>query len=196
MRHSVNPIDQVDLDNAKAWVHKNAFIKEKDREGKRFPYEQIPVANLPTGFGFDKYGLMVQGDFAVTVPESTEDSAEPMSNNSLSWPSPVDSPSNSSVNALVDAALEALNPKDTATNETAVIGLEGTAPPVDNHVLDISAENAAEDPDSMPQDSDLDPDMAAEEEEMVIQETACDLPPKPSSIDVAIGIRESLRPRA
>ncbi|KAL8367055.1 hypothetical protein RB599_010966 [Gaeumannomyces hyphopodioides] len=54
-REVVNPIDQADLVNLKAWSHRDSFDKGKDS----LPYRKLAAADLPPGFGFDKFGLMV-----------------------------------------------------------------------------------------------------------------------------------------
>ncbi|KAL8299207.1 hypothetical protein RB594_003659 [Gaeumannomyces avenae] len=70
-REVVNPIDQADLVNLKAWSHRDSFDKGKDS----LPYRKLAAADLPPGFGFDKFGLMVREEFAVSLPADTIETA-------------------------------------------------------------------------------------------------------------------------
>jgi len=64
---SVNPIDQIDLENLKKWPRKDPYIKMNDREEVQLEYRELTVDDLPEGYGFDEYGLIVRSEFAVTV---------------------------------------------------------------------------------------------------------------------------------
>ncbi|KAK7402782.1 hypothetical protein QQX98_011462 [Neonectria punicea] len=70
LRDSVNPIDQVDLVNLKAWPHKDPFINDKYLDEPPLPCEPLTAEDLPDGFGFDKFGLMVRKEHAVPRPET------------------------------------------------------------------------------------------------------------------------------
>ncbi|EJT68922.1 hypothetical protein GGTG_13514, partial [Gaeumannomyces tritici R3-111a-1] len=70
-REVVNPIDQADLVNLKAWSHRDSFEKGKDS----LPYRKLAAADLPPGFGLDKFGLMVRKEFAVSLPADTIEAA-------------------------------------------------------------------------------------------------------------------------
>lgn len=71
LREVVNPIDQADLEDLKAWSHRDSFGKGKDS----LPYKKLADADLPPGFGFDKFGLMVREKFAVSLPADTIETA-------------------------------------------------------------------------------------------------------------------------
>ncbi|KAL8379117.1 hypothetical protein RB599_008781 [Gaeumannomyces hyphopodioides] len=71
LREVLNPIDQADLVNLKAWSHRDSFDKGKDS----LPYRKLAAADLPPGFGFDKFGLMVRKEFAVSLPADTIETA-------------------------------------------------------------------------------------------------------------------------
>ncbi|OAQ58043.1 ATP-dependent DNA helicase PIF1 [Pochonia chlamydosporia 170] len=60
VKQSVDPIDPDDLVNLKAWSHKDPYVKKKDREGIALSLSKLAVTDLPAGFGFDKFGLMVR----------------------------------------------------------------------------------------------------------------------------------------
>jgi len=66
-RASVNPIDQVDLENLKRWPHKDWYIKMNDHEKVQLEYWELTVDDLPEEYGFDEYGLMVRREFATMV---------------------------------------------------------------------------------------------------------------------------------
>ena len=65
----MNPIELVDLINLKAWSHKSPFIKDKDLGRIPLSYEKLAVKDLLPSYSFDKYGLIVQKKFAITVPK-------------------------------------------------------------------------------------------------------------------------------
>ena len=67
LQESVNPIDQVDLENLKRWTHKSPYIKSRDHESVLLQYRKLTVDDLPDDCGFDKYGLVVRKEFAATV---------------------------------------------------------------------------------------------------------------------------------
>ncbi|KAM7204420.1 hypothetical protein V8F33_001722 [Rhypophila sp. PSN 637] len=69
--HAVNPIAQADLVDLKAWSHRESFNKDK----QSLPYRTLVAADLPSGFGFDKFGLMVQEEFAISSPAGTVEPA-------------------------------------------------------------------------------------------------------------------------
>ena len=51
------------------------FVKDKDPENVPLPFRELAVEELPPGFGFDEYGLLVLEKYAVTLPESRETNA-------------------------------------------------------------------------------------------------------------------------
>ncbi|EJT68022.1 hypothetical protein GGTG_14400, partial [Gaeumannomyces tritici R3-111a-1] len=60
VKESVDPIEPDDLVNLKAWCRKDPYVKKNDREGIALPFRKLVVADLPAGFGFDKFGLVVR----------------------------------------------------------------------------------------------------------------------------------------
>ncbi|KAJ2899375.1 hypothetical protein MKZ38_003082 [Zalerion maritima] len=60
VKESVNPIDSGDLINLKAWSHKDPYVAKNDHEGIALPFRKLVVTDLPAGFGFDKFGLVVR----------------------------------------------------------------------------------------------------------------------------------------
>ncbi|KAL8366290.1 hypothetical protein RB595_004861 [Gaeumannomyces hyphopodioides] len=71
LREVVNPIDQADPVDLRAWSHQDSFDKDKNS----LPYQELAAADLPPGFGFDKFGLMVREEFAVSLPADTVEAA-------------------------------------------------------------------------------------------------------------------------
>lgn len=63
IRHSVSPIDQVDLQNLAAWKDQGPF-KIRD-SSVMIPFEPLAISDLPPCFGFDTFGLLVRVEFAV-----------------------------------------------------------------------------------------------------------------------------------
>jgi hypothetical protein len=60
VKQSVDPIDLDDLVNLKAWSHKDPYVKKNDGEGIALSLSKLAVTDLPAGFGFDKFWLMVR----------------------------------------------------------------------------------------------------------------------------------------
>jgi hypothetical protein len=75
IRDSLDPLDQVELDNLGRWSGEDPFLKDKDPENVPLPFRELAVEELPPGFGFDEYGLLVLEKYAVTLPESRETNA-------------------------------------------------------------------------------------------------------------------------
>ncbi|KAK3983849.1 hypothetical protein QBC44DRAFT_390770 [Cladorrhinum sp. PSN332] len=63
VRAGVNPIEPVDLINLAAWKGEAPFIKDGDPEGIQLPFADLTFEDLPTGFTFDRYGLIVRLQF-------------------------------------------------------------------------------------------------------------------------------------
>ena len=59
IRDSVNLIEQSDLENLRAWSREDPP-----------PYKRLAVEELPDGFGFDKFRLMVREEYATTLPNA------------------------------------------------------------------------------------------------------------------------------
>ncbi|OCL13860.1 hypothetical protein AOQ84DRAFT_309859, partial [Glonium stellatum] len=64
LRLSANPIDLIDLENLKTWLDKNPFVKIKDKEGFQLQYRPVSSSDLPNGYSFDQYGLIVSVEVA------------------------------------------------------------------------------------------------------------------------------------
>lgn len=62
VKESANPIDCCDLINLKAWSHKDPYVAKEDKEGIVLPFTKLAVTELPAGYGFDKFGLMVRSE--------------------------------------------------------------------------------------------------------------------------------------
>ncbi|WQF76292.1 Putative JmjC domain-containing protein [Colletotrichum destructivum] len=65
-----NPIEQRDLDTLKAWSYKQAYVKQNGRGQHSLLFEKLADTDLPQGFGFDRFGLMVGKEFAVASAEN------------------------------------------------------------------------------------------------------------------------------
>ncbi|KAF9733857.1 hypothetical protein PMIN04_013076 [Paraphaeosphaeria minitans] len=58
LRNCVNPLGQIDLIDLAAWQNKDAYVK-KGRNGYTLTYDPISNSQLPAGYAFDRYGLIV-----------------------------------------------------------------------------------------------------------------------------------------
>ncbi|KAL5370778.1 hypothetical protein PMIN02_013048 [Paraphaeosphaeria minitans] len=58
LRNCVNPLRQVDLIDLAAWQNKDTFVK-KGRNEYTLSYGPISNSQLPAGYAFDRYGLIV-----------------------------------------------------------------------------------------------------------------------------------------
>jgi hypothetical protein len=70
LNHSVNPINQIDLENLKRWQDQIPYIKMNDRDRVSFQYKRLTVDDIPDGYGLDKYGVIVQGESGGVVSGS------------------------------------------------------------------------------------------------------------------------------
>ena len=59
---SANPIEPDDLINLRAWSHRDPYVKKGDDEGIALPFRKLATEDLPGGFGFDKFGLVVRNE--------------------------------------------------------------------------------------------------------------------------------------
>jgi hypothetical protein len=57
---AVNPITPDDLVHLKSWSHRDRYVKGNDGEGIALPFQKLAASDLPAGFGFDKFGLIVR----------------------------------------------------------------------------------------------------------------------------------------
>ncbi|KAK0729442.1 hypothetical protein B0H67DRAFT_468221, partial [Lasiosphaeris hirsuta] len=63
VRAGVNPIEPVDLQNLATWRSEAPFIKDGDPGGVQLPFVDLTSEDLPPGFIFDRFGLMVRRPF-------------------------------------------------------------------------------------------------------------------------------------
>ncbi|KAK4205911.1 hypothetical protein QBC37DRAFT_245950, partial [Rhypophila decipiens] len=57
---SVNPIEPDDLINLRAWSHQGPYVRKGDDEGIALHFSMLAATDLPAGFGFDKFGLLIR----------------------------------------------------------------------------------------------------------------------------------------
>ncbi|KAH0421178.1 hypothetical protein CcaCcLH18_13596 [Colletotrichum camelliae] len=72
---AANPIEQGDLDTLKAWPYKQAYMRQNGCDRYSLPFEELIITDLPQGFGFDKFGLMVGKEYAVASAKDDMDSS-------------------------------------------------------------------------------------------------------------------------
>jgi hypothetical protein len=65
----VNSIELIDLEQLKAWPDQTDF--EKGRHGRMLKYQMVTDSDLPDGYGFDQYGLVVLAEFACQLQPAT-----------------------------------------------------------------------------------------------------------------------------
>ncbi|KAF2254511.1 hypothetical protein BU26DRAFT_139666 [Trematosphaeria pertusa] len=68
---SANPISHADLENLAAWDHTETFVIKGDTEEVVLHCRPLTMKDLPDGFGFDKFGLIVRIAHAVTPGTGT-----------------------------------------------------------------------------------------------------------------------------
>ncbi len=79
IKDSINPIEPDDLINLKLWSHKEPFVKKNDK-GVTLPFRKLALEELPEGYGFDRFSVMVLEQYAVELPGAgidEEDSTTP-----------------------------------------------------------------------------------------------------------------------
>ncbi|KAK4222173.1 hypothetical protein QBC38DRAFT_520115, partial [Podospora fimiseda] len=75
LRESPDPLDPVELVNLGRWTAQGSYVKDKDRNKIALPFKELSLRDLPLGYSFDRYGLMVHRRFgekiwdAVLTPE-------------------------------------------------------------------------------------------------------------------------------
>src|SRR5436189_6014140 len=65
-----------DLVNLRAWQHQDSFVRKKDLGRIILPFRKLALADLPVGFGLDKFGLVVRKEHAVALPETNSANVE------------------------------------------------------------------------------------------------------------------------
>ncbi|KAK0749761.1 hypothetical protein B0T18DRAFT_407523 [Schizothecium vesticola] len=74
VKAGVNPIEPVDLQNLTIWRGEGPFIKDADPEGVQLPFVDLVSEDLPPGFIFDRFGLMVRRPFGPLAGANPVDS--------------------------------------------------------------------------------------------------------------------------
>ncbi|KAK8016051.1 hypothetical protein PG993_014240 [Apiospora rasikravindrae] len=69
-------IEPIDLDNAKAWKTQDSFVKTKDPDNAALPFRTVCAEELPAGYTFDLFGLIVPGDAAAHEPSDSRHSIQ------------------------------------------------------------------------------------------------------------------------
>ncbi|KAF2818217.1 hypothetical protein CC86DRAFT_461196 [Ophiobolus disseminans] len=75
LKTSVNPINSSDLAQLKTWSEKTDF-KKTGRTTCVLKYVPVSVPDLPVGYAFDQYGLIVPVDFASQLQPTTHTNAQ------------------------------------------------------------------------------------------------------------------------
>lgn len=70
VKESVNPIECGDWIHLKSWSHKGPYLAADGKREIGLPIQQLVVADLPTGFGFDQFGLLVRKECQADVDRS------------------------------------------------------------------------------------------------------------------------------
>ena len=63
LKTSINLVDLIDLENLKRWRDQNLYIKMNDCDRVPLHYRPLTLDDISDTYGFDKYGLIVQGEF-------------------------------------------------------------------------------------------------------------------------------------
>ena len=61
----MQPLEPTDLINVKSWTTNDPYAKDKDPDNVPLPFIALSAEQLPDGYGFDQYGLLVPGDQAI-----------------------------------------------------------------------------------------------------------------------------------
>jgi hypothetical protein len=69
LKACANSIELIDLEQLKAWPDQTDF--EKGRHGRILKYQMVTDTDLPDGYGFDRYGLVVLVEFACQLQPAT-----------------------------------------------------------------------------------------------------------------------------
>ena len=60
LKEGVNPIEPADLQNLTRWRDEGPFVKESDPDKVQLQFVDLACEDLPPGFAFDQFGLMVR----------------------------------------------------------------------------------------------------------------------------------------
>jgi hypothetical protein len=60
IRESPNILDLIELENLGRWIAVGPYVKDKDPDNIVLPFEGLSVGDLPSGYSFDRYGLIVR----------------------------------------------------------------------------------------------------------------------------------------
>jgi hypothetical protein len=63
IRDSPDPLDPVELENLGRWAAEGPYVKDKDPENIALPFKELSLGDLPLGYSFDRYGLVVHRQF-------------------------------------------------------------------------------------------------------------------------------------
>ncbi|KAK4456960.1 hypothetical protein QBC42DRAFT_48711 [Cladorrhinum samala] len=161
VKAGVNPIEPVDLQNLATWKAEAPFIKDADPDGVQLPFVDLTSEDLPTGFIFDRFGLMVRRPFGPlagvdpvdsdTVARGIIDTA-PADTESRMLPADMNGKNTSTTETLNDVVLNSpghhrlstslSSPPDSPVAETlssySTSGLTDITPPGDSDVEDYS----------------------------------------------------------
>ncbi len=67
IRKSPDPLDPVELENLGRWTAERPYVKYKDPENIALPFEELSLRDLPSGYSFDRHGLMVHCQFGHSI---------------------------------------------------------------------------------------------------------------------------------
>jgi len=139
----VNPIEQADLDSLRTWSREDPF-----------PCQKLAAEDLPDAFGFDKYGLMVQKEFAVDRPEpdgtGTTEAPVVLETNSVDITGPPGQQNTTALDMLA-LAVSQRSHTDSNTDQSSTTSAEDTAAttPEAPHFPDSSNDAAPDKPTGM-----------------------------------------------
>jgi len=76
IRNSPDPLDENELHSLRAWSGEHPYIKDKDPDQIELVPEVLAPGELPDGFGFDKFGLLVRSQHALPLSQHGTDAPE------------------------------------------------------------------------------------------------------------------------
>ncbi|CAG9998246.1 unnamed protein product [Clonostachys byssicola] len=78
-RNFKHAIERIDLTNAKSWTSDASYVKLNDHEKIELPFSNLKPSELPNGYVFDLYGLIVPGQSTVEVSKALHTTDQPSS---------------------------------------------------------------------------------------------------------------------